>query len=377
MKVGVVKITEDLKRIVLLTKQFTSQIEVDSFEEIKKDKKVKVIITEQGELTAADIMQLRQGFPEHKLLILTNRIEPFFEKSCIVHDVLLISKEMVERERLDAIQSKWFDLEEQTEFHNVIALHGTHRSIGVTQVALSTGYFLGTLNYKTLVIGMNPYNPGEYPGLEVTYSFEQIYDFIESNVIHDGESLLPYLNKVEQFYYLVGNRDLYKAVQFNPEPIEKLIRFAKEYFHIVILDVGAFYDSFLAKTGLQMSNTHVLVSTQEQQSIDEYKRWKEQILDRFTYHPKSQYQVINKHASKAIITTKHLEDKHLIPVLAEIPFFPEAADAVITDGIIYLAEYKPFVRSIEGLAKALANEVTESQKPAKKGFMSYLKGGFR
>ena len=372
MKTIIVKPTENLRNIVLYTRQFLDPVEVDSFEDVLKEKKVKVIVTAQNDLTTPDVIDLRNTFPEHKFLILTNKEDSFFNKACIAHDILLISSESSEREQLDAIQKAWFGLEEQTEFHNVIAFHGTHRQVGVTQLALSVGHHLGTLNYKTLVIGMNTYSSGEYPGLNPSHSFEDVYDFIESNAIHDGESLLPYLTKLDQMYYLVGNRDFYRASNFDSEPIEKLINFAKEYFHIVILDIGAFYDGFLAYNGLQMSNTHVLVSSQEQQSIDEYKRWKEQIIERFEIHPKSQYQVVNKYATRPIITSKHLEEKHNVQVLAEVPYFPEAADAVIEQGILIQTDNRLFIKKVEGLSKALANEVTEGQKPVPSGFFSRL-----
>lgn len=372
MKTIIVKPTDDLRNIVLFTRQFTDPVEVESFDEVTKEKKVKVIVTAQNDLSTPDIIDLRNTFPEHKFLILTKNQEPFFRKACIAHDMLLISSESSEREQLDAIQKAWFGLEEQTEFHNVIAFHGTHRQVGVTQLALSVGYHLGTLNYKTIVIGLNPYNSGEYPGLNPSHSFEDVYDLIESNVIHDGDSLLPYLTKVEHMHYLVGNRDLYRAIKFESESVEKLINIAKEHFHIVILDIGSFYDGYLAFNGLQMSNTHVLVSSQEQQSIDEYKRWKEQILDRFEIHPKSQYQVVNKYATRPIITSKHLEEKHNVPVLAEVPFFPEAADAIIEQGILILADNRLFVKKVEGLSKALANEVTEGQKPVTPGIFNRL-----
>ena len=294
MKTAIIQPTESLKRLVLYTRQFSDQIEVQSFDEIVKDRKIDVILTEQMDLLASDIIQLRQKFPNKKILILSETADPFFQKACITYDILLITKEMNEREQLDTIQKAWFGLEEQTEYHNVVAIHGTHRQVGITQLALSIGQTLGELNYKTIVIGLNPYNPGEINNVQSSYSFEQIYDLIESNVIYDGESLVPYLTKLNHFYYLVGNRDFYKAMTFDSKPVERLIHFAKEHFHIVILDVGSFYDSYLPLTGLQLSNTHILVSSQESISLEEYRRWQEQVLNRFDFHPKSIYQVVNK-----------------------------------------------------------------------------------
>lgn len=356
MKASIIRPNESLKRLLMFTNQFEEHLEVQSFEELQKERKTEVIITGQNELTGADIIDIRSKFDKHKILVVMEKEDPFFYNSCIAHDILVLFSDWTEREQLDRIQKAWFGLEEQTEYHNVVAIHGTHRQVGVTQIALSVGHVLGSFNNRTIVLGLNPYNSGEIVTRKSTYSFDQIYDLLLTNVITDGESLLPYLEKVDQFYYLPGNRDFYKAVQFEGEAVERLIKICKAYFDIVILDVGAFYDSYLPIKALQMSNTHILVSSQEQLSIDEYKRWQDQVLSRFSFHPKSRYQIVNKHASKAIITTKHLEEKHDIPLLLNIPFFPEANDAEIESGLLVLADYLPYTKVIEGLAKTISSE---------------------
>lgn len=357
MKVAIIQPTDELENLVLFTRQFSSKIEVQSVDDVVKDKKIDVIIMNQNELEPSNVIQLRATFPTKKILIVSNQIDSFFEKSCVAHNILLLSNEWTQREQLDHIQKSWFGLEEQTEYHNVVAVSGSHRQVGVTQVALSLGNALGSFNYKTLVIGLNPYNPGEDSKRHATYSFDQIYELIQSNVITTGESLVPYLEKYDHFYYLTGNRDYYKALSFEGKTVERLIDIAKEHFQAVVLDIGAFYDSYLPLTGLQMSNTHILVSSQEQFSIDEYNRWNEQVLSRFEFHPKTRYQVVNKYASKAILTTKQLEEKLEIPVLTQIPFFPEANDALIEDGILYFSEHSPYNKVIDGIARVIGDEI--------------------
>ena len=356
----------------MYTRQFSDQIEVQTFDEIVKDKKIEILLSERNGLNAQDIILLRQKFPHHKIMLLAEEEDSFFQKACITHDILLIYNSMSEREKLDTIQKTWFGLEEQTEYHNVVAIHGTHRQVGVTQVALSLGYELGNLNYKTIVIGLNPYNPGEIPKVNATYSFEQIYDLIENDVIHDAESLLPYLTKVGSFYYLLGNRDKYKAMTFESKPVERLIHFVKDYFHIVLLDIGSFYDSYLPLTGLQLSNTHVLISSQESIAMTEYKSWQEQVLNRFEFHPKSVYQVVNKVSSRAIITPSLLRDSFNTQILAEIPYFPEANDSIMEDGILAQADYRPYSKVIEGLARAIAEEATEGNEEKRSGFFKFF-----
>ncbi|MEK5217706.1 hypothetical protein [Psychrobacillus sp. FSL H8-0487] len=371
MKVAIVQPNEILTKLVLCTRQFTSSVEIMNLEDVGKEKKLDVLIMEHQGLTPTDIIQLRQQFQSMKILIVAEQIDTFFEKSCIAHDILLISNEMSQREQLDTIQKAWFGLEEQTEYHNVVAVYGTHRQVGVTQTALSIGNALGSFNHKTLVIGLNPYNPGEDTKKPATYSFDQIYDLVQSNVINSGETLIPYLEKYDHFYYLTGNRDFYKALSFDGKTVEQLIRLAKEHFQAVVLDIGSFYDSYLPLTGLQMSNTHILVSSQEQLSIDEFSRWQEQVLSRFDFYPKTSYQVVNKYASKAILTSKHLEEKLELPILTQIPFFPESNDALIEDGILYLSEYAPYNKVIDGIARAIGDEIlaiTNNEKEKKSIF---------
>lgn len=373
-----VAIMQDSKKLISLydkISQFTEYVLIDSFEDLKKEKKIRYVMAEQREMVAADLTQIRSSFPDIQILILSDKIDPFFEKSCLVHDILYLFEPWEESKCVQLIQQNWFNQLQKNEYQNVIAINGTHRCNGVTQTALSLGHVIGGLGLKTIVIGLNPYSPGEYPKVTGTYSFDMIYNLIENQVITDGEALLPYLTKLDYFNYLVGNRDLYKALTYQPEVIQQLIDIAKSYFNVVILDVGAHYDSYMAKVALENSNTHVLISTQEYQAGTEFNRWKDQILSHFNYFPKSTYQVVNKYATRAIIQSKQLESTLQIPVLTEIPYFPESNDAILTEGILYFADYKPYVRSIDGLARALVSEIIPDEtRTVKKGILSRFVG---
>lgn len=370
--------SEDLKRLVLFTQQLQEDVVFSTVEEaLKNQKKFQVLFIEKGDYTFSDVIELRKSFPTQKICMLGSGSDEVFTKTCLAQDILYLDNEKSERERLDIIQKVWYGLQEQAEYQNVVALHGTHRQVGVTQLALSLGHTLGDWNHSPIVIGLNPYNPGEYPELKAAYSFEQIYDLVKSNVIEDGEGLMQYLTKIDSFYYLVGNRDFYKAGEFEKDIVAKIIDIAKEKFDLVILDVGSFYDSYLPLMGLQMSNTHILVSSQEFISLDEYQRWYDQVLSRFPLHPKTTLQVVSKFASKAVITPKQLEEQHGVPVVAHIPFFPEANDAIFEDGILTLAGYKPYSKVIDGVAKTIVGEVsaTNYSHTQKKGLAKWLSRG--
>ena len=376
MKVAIYQPSELLKRIALLTSQFDDpDLEIQSLDDLGKERRVEALLLERGDMSAHDVLLLREKFPLLKILIIYDEYDEFFNKSCITHDVHSLSKQIGEKEILRILQVEWFGLEEATEFQNVVAIHGTHRQVGTTQIALSIGNTLAELNYKVAVLGLNPYNPGELRPYKTKYSLDQVYDLLEGGVIKNGDDLKKYMLEIGKLHYLVGNADFYKSPQFEKEPIEHLIDVAKSYFDVVVLDVGSFYDSFLAITALERSNTHILVATQENLSINEYNRWKKQFLSRFSFHPKNSYMVVNKYASNAIITPKQLEQTHNTNLLAQIPYFPEAADAEYEEGILSRAGYKAYFKVIEGLAKSVANDVMNFKEDKSKSFFGRLKKG--
>jgi len=71
MKTAIIQPTNELRRIVMFTRQFSDQIEVQTFDEIVKDRKVETLIAERNELNAQEIILLRQKFPHQKILILS------------------------------------------------------------------------------------------------------------------------------------------------------------------------------------------------------------------------------------------------------------------------------------------------------------------
>lgn len=357
MKVAIQNGNELIRSIVQSVEQFTDVVVINSFDDVKEQKKVKALLLEHHGLTSHDLLVLRQQFPDLKILIVSKQNDEFFVRTCITHDILFVKEELGEQKIRDIIQENWFDKNETHEFQNVIVIHGTHRQVGCTQTALSIGYALSELNYKVGVLGLNPYNPGELRNLESPHSFDVVYDLVESGVIKSGDLLVKYMTKIDRLYYLIGNRDFYRGIQYQKEPVEGLIHMAKEYFDVVILDIGGFYDSYLSYTALTHSGSHILIGTQEYLSIVEFKRWREQYLNRLIFNAKNRYFIVNKYASRAIITPKILSETHDVPLLSMIPYFPEAADAEYEDGLLIKSDYKPYAKAIHGIAKSIAEDV--------------------
>ncbi|MYL35483.1 hypothetical protein GLW08_20485 [Pontibacillus yanchengensis] len=373
MRVGVHSSRANITQTLESIPSIQAVQEFSSIDELKKDKKVKAILLDQNGFNTQDLLSFREVFPNHHFIILMKEKDEFFEKSCIAHDIKPVFNDIRDDELKNIIQTSWFKEKENTDNDHVIAIRGTHRQCGTTQTSLSLARSFAAYNRRVAVVGLNPYNPGYVRGLDNKYSLDYIYDHLESDVIRDAETLMKYMDESHGVHYLPGNSDLYKAPSFKETPIKRMIQYLKREFDIVILDVGSFYDSFLAMTALKEAGTHILIATQEVISLNEYQRWNEQIIDKFDLELPSSYLVVNKYATNAIITPKHISETLDIPMISHIPFFPEAADAEYEDGVLYDTIFKPYNRAIDGIAKALNQELVSEGKKANKNWFSSIK----
>ncbi len=348
-------------------------LNINEISEIAKNKKVKGVIFDREEHTSHDILEFREQFPDINAIVLQDQEDELFKKSCLAHNIQVLLSDVEDEILLGVINEEWFGASHQGPEVNIIAVRGTHRQAGTTQTSLSMARSIAAYDHKAAVVGLNPYNPGSLPNLDEKYSLDQVYDLLESGVIKDSESLMKYFIDVDGFYYLVGNKDLYRALSFKREPIDYMISLLKENFDTIIFDVGSFFDSYLAMTGLQQAQTHILVGTQEWCSISDYKRWQEQYLTAFDLEPDHSYLIVNKYSAHAIISPKQLEESVDIGVLSYIPFFPESADAEYDDGILFDTNYKPYNKAINGIVKALIEDIDESKRKKNGSWLSSLK----
>lgn len=361
MKIALANALSELKMPLECIDTIDEVVLFDDLSSLSEQSKIKGIVMERGSMTSPDLLQFREGFPSTKVLMFLKEKDEFFKKACISHSITTFSTEL--RNQPDQvkrfIEYQWLELPEDEECNNVIAVCGTHPQVGVTQTVWTLAKTMTEYNRRVAVVGLNPYNPGEISTQDTVQSLDQVYPLLENQLVSDADQIKKFMNRIEGFHYLVGNRDYYRALSYKKEPIEYLINLLKDHFDIVLLDMGAFYDSFLAVAGLTLADTHILVASQEVVAIKEYKRWKEQFIDAFGITPKSRYLIVNKYGSKATITPRQLEQDLGFPWLGHLPYFPIANDVEINEGLLANALDKPYLKASTSLVKALLNEVND------------------
>lgn len=353
---------EEIKEVTVFT----------SVDELKASK-IEHFYLEKEEYQSLDFFNIREKKPHAELLLLIEEGDDFGRNICVTHDITPIENTMEEANFKKLIRLKWFGKGDASLYKNVIAISGTHRGAGTTQISFALAQSLFELNTKSLVIGCNPYNPGEVPNVPMQHSLDTVYQYLENGVINDFEGIKKYFSEVGNFTYLMGNRNYYMAPEIKREPILKLIEIVKPHFDHIILDVGSFYDNYMPITALQCSDTHFLVATQEDVSTKEYIRWKEQVLDAFDFNPTHQYLVVNKFKNESVKTLKQIEEQLQSTPLSVIPYFPDAFDTEIENGFLYNAGYKAFNRGIIGIARLMVNNLIDVPKESKKRFQLFSK----
>ncbi|WP_430510686.1 AAA family ATPase [Gottfriedia solisilvae] len=358
----------ELKRWIEENISFQEKTSFNSIQELNQSKSFDCIILENDNFESTDIIQLRKSHEDSKIMIFIEQNDEMFNKVCSGYSIQTEPKPSNKEDFEILIKGEWFNIN-ISEYKNVIAIHGTHRQAGTTQIALGLATSLTELNMKNiLVIGLNPYNPGMIPNINIQkgHTLDNVYKMIQSGVISEFENLKKYFTKVGTIEYLVGNTNLYDAPSYNGEPIKKIINLVKDHYDQVILDIGSYYDNYLPITGLQHADTHILVATQEFISTYEYKNWKDSVLDKFEFNPTYSHLVINKHASNLTKSAKQVESELNIPILAYIPFFPEYADAEYTNGFIYAFSDKWFNAEINTIAKSIIHSHVHDDVPVEK-----------
>lgn len=375
MKVAVLSNVLNIDQIVDKVEHIEEVVKINSLEELQSKIKFDGLVIDRLGMQATELLSLRENHPNICIIMFFQEKDDLFEKTCITHEIYPMLEEDIELRLYNVISERWFNVTKNTDYENVIAIAGTHSRVGVTEIALGLGVNTVNFNRKTILISLNPYSPGELEKIQTKQSFEHIYELFENNYIPSIDEFLNQINEVQGLYYLVGNRDFYKAYSFKREPIEKLINFAKENFDIVYLDVGSFFENFAPNVGLLMSNTHLWITTQEHVGIKQYKRWEEQIFRSFEFKAKHKHLVINQYSNQALLNPKYMEENLGIPFLRSVPFIPGANDIQIETSFIANSDERRFIDPVHNLTKALLNEVDENEKPLKKKFSLFSSKG--
>ncbi|MEW4286217.1 AAA family ATPase [Priestia koreensis] len=345
---------------------------VASVEELTPKQKLFGLIIDEDQTSTAELITLRQRFPKLRVLVLAESDESLLrlKKFATAQQMDVISQRVSNEEILFTLKSLWFSVN-HSEYKNVISISGTHPQVGVTQTALSLGKELRALNNSVCVLGFNFYHAGEMPKQSTDYSFDVIYPSLENRLI-EKEKIKEVMYEVDKLYYMIGNRNYHRKHAYEMEPIKLLIDYAKDQFDYVLIDIGAQYDTAGALAGLEYSDTHVLVGTQQMVSSQHFNRWKELILRDLGYKDEDFLLVVNKYDASRTLSSKQLAEDLGVPLYNQIPLVADAMDSEMLYGFIHDSLDKPYLKVMTDIARGLTDETYQGDKPTTKKKRSFL-----
>jgi Mrp family chromosome partitioning ATPase len=366
--------TENIMSILKAVGNITDIVTIHSFEALeKKDGKVDAFIIEQNGYNTSNLIELRKKHPNMKVLLITDDFDHMLKRICVAHDIDTIHSLSIQEQMKLLIQVKWFHMIAKSDYKNVISVSGTHGQVGITQTTFSLAMCMRELNLNVCVLGLDVHNPGELSKVTAEYSMDSIYSSVDNKLL-TFEKLKRTMVEVEGVYYLVGNRNFLKKLEFQIEPIKDLINITKGGFDYVLLDIGSNYDNAPALAGLYYSNTHLLVTTQQEVGGRHFKKWQEQVLGRLGYSEDKFLMCVNKYSSHAILSAKQLEEELKIPLFEQIPYLIGAEDIEIDETLLYKSMSKPYKKAIERIVKGILEETKEMEwnPKKKKGLLGWF-----
>lgn len=150
---------------------------------------------------------------------------------------------------------------------------------GLTSTLLAMANQMGTMSdAKIGVIGLNVYNPGvdllPYKGK----TFDDIWGNLQSKTLSADELYEKCHRLSGNVYYLGGNKNIRKSPYYEVEGVHFLIEQARKSFDLVLLDIGAYFDTPLAAQGLMQADLQILLMTQLETHIHAFEEKYKQIL---------------------------------------------------------------------------------------------------
>lgn len=370
MKVSYYASNSDLKSHLSGHSEVTQVNEVSTIEDLK-DKKYKMdgLIADTSAVSPTELIEIRELFPEAKmLLLLSEDLSAPHQRVCAAYSIDSVSQSSQEN-IIQFLNKNWFAIEEN-KFENVISISGTHPQAGSTQVAFSFANSIVTKGFKACVIGLNAYNPGEVAGHDEAQSFDMLYTALANNVA-TFEQIKQMMVQVNEFDYLVGNRNPLKSATFDVVSVELLVEIVKDHYDLVILDTGATYDNALSLGGLLNSGVHILVGTQQSISYQSFERWQNLVLKDLGYTADQFSLLVNKYAPAASISQKQLDDYLGTTLYGYLPYFPGAEDYELENGAILTYATKEYEKQVSQMVTGILSDTGFAKgysKPKKKKF---------
>lgn len=341
-------------------------VRIDSIDEVQVKEQFDALIVDELEVGISDLIEIRNQHPLLNICLFANLDSIDTLKTvCAAHDIMALTKEYSTDQMVAQIERNWLSLGEEN-YQNVISISGTHPQVGVTQTAFAIANAMVSLNYKVGVLGLNYYNPGEIASEVTEYSFDSLYTSLLNKTVNKKQ-IADVMLEFDGFHYLVGNRNPKVINHYQIDAIKFLIDQLKEEFDMLLLDLGSIYNTSASLAGLYFSQKHLLIATQQEQSIRSFKRWQDHVFHEIGMQSKDFLLMVNKYSPTNVLTPKQISDELETTLLSQIPFVLGAEDTEHEHGsLANKASSKPYMKAFVGVSKALVSEFENEEKPRRK-----------
>lgn len=244
-------------------------------------------------------------------------------------------------------------LEDEMEESKIIVFYGADDKVGVTMVCQSIGSYVANAvkTEKVLLLHLD----GK-PGMDYTedsaYGLDEIKVRLESDVLTRQE-LIDACKKDGNLYNLKGTTNLLERKTYQPDIVEKLLRLVEGYFDLILVDSGSNIDMGLSIGSLEATDHLVLVTTQQQSSLNSYK-CKKQVFDEldiaFTHC------IVNKYVEKGFLQSESQIGSKLGLKTMVLPLSTYGWQAEIDRRCLLDYKDADYVQSIENMVKVFSSE---------------------
>jgi len=231
---------------------------------------------------ANELPYLREKYPENKFIYLISHSDDKdkldqVKTICQTQKIEYIMPFATLRDIITRIEELIFGREIRST--SVVGFMGGLPQTGLTSSILSIGTHMSKVtNAKIGILGLNSLNSGDDLVAYRGKTFDQLWGNLMAASMTADELIERSHLLGGNVYYLAGNKDFLKAPYFQVEGVRFLIEKAKEAFDLVLLDLGAFYDTPTAAQGLIQADLHVLAITQMITDIKAFQEKYDQIL---------------------------------------------------------------------------------------------------
>jgi Flp pilus assembly CpaE family ATPase len=243
-----------------LQKQIAARM-CNSLADIENMNEREELLVDSATVDQSELYSFRQQHPDCVLTYIVDDINQTMTAFAAAHNIRLVQPQKL---------SSYLSEQESTRHQvPILAFWGVYPRLGTTTIALSVAHVLASQHGKSVgVLGLNAYNPGNWPLHERNHHLDDITSFLLHKKV-DRETLLSVMESAYRVKYLPGMRNQTQALILQPEHVDSLLETASSLFEVLVLDLGSILNTALALQGMKCAThryvvANDLVSTQRQ-----------------------------------------------------------------------------------------------------------------